>query len=182
MKKITEAELEQLEQNIWSAFLNQATATEIHQSVITSNWDGNSYLLNRIKDHPETDKATILIAYWMSAPRWMKQFSDREDLLAKQGYGADDFDLVEELEHKYTSGFFTKSNIAMDPRKDQDGYNWTGDYLDKETVREIPAVMFAKLEGETVARPDHFDEGLPMSPVNYAQQVYDLYDEYEVGD
>lgn len=182
MKTITEQEHQQLENNIWKQFLTNATPLEIHQSVISSNWDGNSFLLNWIKDNPKTDKATILIAYWMSAPRWKKQFLNREDYLEKEGYGIAGFDLIEELEQRYINGFYKDSNIEMDPANDQDGYDWTKEYLDKTTVRDIPPVMFQKLEGQKVERPEHFDEGLPMSPIDYAQQLYDLLDEYEIED
>lgn len=182
MKTITEKEFEQLENSIWEQFLSKATPIEIHQSVISSNWDGNSFLRNWIKNDPKTDKATILIAYWMSAPRWKKQYLNHDDCLEKEGYGIAEFDFVEELEQRYVNGFYSSSAIEMDPRNDQDGYDWTKDYLDKVTVRDIPAVMFEKLEGQKIERPDNFDEGLPMSPIDYAQQIYDLLDEYEIED
>lgn len=52
--------------------------------------------------------------------------------------------------------------------------------MDAAQVREIPAIMFQKLEGEWVETDENFDDGLPMSPIDYAQKVFDLFDEYEV--
>ncbi|HEX6431380.1 MAG TPA: hypothetical protein VF008_27000 [Niastella sp.] len=52
--------------------------------------------------------------------------------------------------------------------------------MDAAQVREIAAIMFQKLEGEWVETDENFDDGLPMSPIDYAQKVFDLFDEYEV--
>lgn len=177
MKKITEQEMEVLQNKIWEEFLTNATPEEIHQSVITCNWDNNDFLLNWIKDNPEVDKATMLITYWMNAPRWMKQYTREQ---AKTEWFADDYEFMEEIEQKYMSGFWKNSNIEMDPACDQDGYDWTSDYMDKTTVIEIPAILFQKLEGKKLECSEDFDEGLPMSPIDYAQKVWDLYDEYEI--
>ena len=175
--KITEEQFEELENAIWLEFLNKASALEIHKSLITSNWDGNDFLLNWIKDNPKVDKATILITYWMSAPRWMKQYTDRDDCAKKASWEVDDFDFVEELEHKYINGFFTESNIELDPANDHQGEDWTNEYMDKTIVRDIPTIMYQKLEGEKIEEPDDFDEGLPME---YTQRVYNLFDVYDV--
>ena len=83
----------------------------------------------------------------MTAPRWRKQFASREEAARKEPWGLNDFDFVEELEQKYLAGFWTSNAIAAHPARDQDGYDWTGDYADKIAVREIPSLMFQKLEG-----------------------------------
>ena len=180
-KTITDKEFEVLKDKIWYEFLENATPLEIHYSVITCNWDGSSLLLNWIKENPKVDKATILIAYWMSAPRWLKQRKDRENVLANHSHELKSFDFIEETEAKYIQNFWTESTIALNPAHDHQGYNWTDEYDDRVMLREIPAVMYQKLEGQQVEQPQNFDEGLPMSPLNYAQQVYDLFDEYEIG-
>lgn len=177
-KKITEQEFMQFKNQIWTDFLNNATPTEIHQSVISSNFDGNKFLLDWIKDNPKVDKATMLIAYWMSAPRWKKQFKDRVEVSEKASWLLEDFDFVEEVEQKYIQNFWIESNIELDPKSDQDGYDWTSDYLDKVIVREIPQPMFQKLNGKVV-QAKNFDDGLPILPIDYCQRVWDLYDEYD---
>ena len=178
-KKITTQQFEEIENTIWLEFLNKATAIEIHKSIITSNWDGNGFLLNWIKDNPKVDKATILITYWMLTPRWIKQYHSREDCLKNASWVIDDFDLVEELEHKYINGFYTGNNIAEDPANDYHGYNWTNEYMEKTVVRDIPEIMYQKLEGVKIENTDDFDEGLPL---HYTQRIYDLFEEYDVED
>jgi hypothetical protein len=169
-----EEKIERFENAVWEEFLSKASPKEIHQSVIDSNWDGNGYLLNWIKNNPNIDKASALIAYWMSAPRWQKKFKDREDVIAQDSaYYLADFDFIEEMEEKYLTGFWKNNCIECDPSNDCEGYDWTSDYLDEKTVREIPSLMFEKLQGEKVERPDNFIEGLPE---DYYQKISDYID------
>jgi hypothetical protein len=46
--------------------------------------------------------------------------------------------------------------------------------LDKAIVREIPAMMFEKLQGKKVERPDNFIDGLPKM---YYQKIIDYINE-----
>ncbi len=136
-------------------------------------------MLNWIKSNPEIDKAIILAAYWMSAPRWKKKFLNREDCLEKQGYGIEEFDFVEEVEQKYMDGFYKKEELKFDPKNDVENYDWTSDYLDEPVVREIPEIMFTPTKGtiEVKEFPEDFDEGLP---IDYAQKIYQIFEQYEV--
>jgi len=178
MNKETEEKIENFVNSVWEEFLSAASPKEIHQSVIDSNWDGNNYLLNWIKNNPNCDKATALLAYWMSGPRWQKQFKDREDVIAKDfAYQLESFDFVEEMEQKYLAGFWKNNQIECDPSNDCEGHDWTREYLDIKTVREIPAMMFVKLEGEAVKRPDNFVEGLPEI---YDRKISDFITEHDV--
>nr|WP_241428075.1 DUF4274 domain-containing protein [Tenacibaculum finnmarkense] len=149
---------------------------------MTSNFDGNSFLCNWIKNNPKIDKAIILTVYWMSAPRWKKKFLNREDYLEKEGYDIENYDFVEEIEKKYIDGYYKGNEIIFDPKSDIEDYNWTSDYLDETVVREIPEIMFKQTEGniELKEYPEDFDEGLPLKPIDYAQKVYDIFEEYEV--
>lgn len=177
-EKITNEEFEQLIDQVWLDFLNNATPIEIHQSVIDCNWDDNKLLLNWIRNNPNIDKATILIAYWLSGPRWIKQYIDREAAV-KARASVYNYDFVEEVEQKYLQNFWTESNIELDPKCDTEGYDWTSQYLDKVFVREIPGLMFQKLDGQKVERPENSIEGLPTSPINYWQRTEDLFDKYD---
>jgi hypothetical protein len=170
-------EFQQEEQNVWLDFLNHATTVEIHQAVIDSNWDGNGLLINWIKDNPNVDRGTILIAYWMSGPGWFKQYLNRDDVIEKAEYNLEQYDIIEELEHKYISGFFKENKIEMDPESDQNGYNWTTDYQDEKRVREIPEIMFQKLPGEKIIRPEGWEEGLPPE---YYSRIEKLIQEYDI--
>ncbi|GHT22418.1 hypothetical protein FACS189430_04170 [Bacteroidia bacterium] len=170
----TQKEIQDFENSVWEKFLTNATPQEIHQSVIDSNWDGNEFLVNWIKNNPNVDKATALIAYWMSAPRWYKQYKDRAEV---PSYEIKNFDFVEEVEQKYSAGFWKNSNIELNPKCDCDGFDWTSEYLDKTTVREISTIMYQKLEGEKIDRPDGWEEGLPEK---FAQQIHDFLEENDI--
>ena len=175
-------EIEKFENAIWEEFLSTASPKEIHQSVITSNWDENKYLLNWIKNNPNIDKATALVAYWMSGPNFLKQYETRKD--AEKDFSLEDFDFIEEIEQKYLDGFWKNSRFEYDPTNDlygcsdddDCGYDWTKEYIDGTIVREIPSVMYKKLEGEKLEYPDNFEEGLPKA---YMQKIYDYTDEIE---
>ena len=43
-EKISEETFQKMADTIWLDFLTAASPVEIHQSVITSNWDGNEFL------------------------------------------------------------------------------------------------------------------------------------------
>lgn len=113
----------------------------------------------------------------MSAPRWFKKYENKEDCLSKAAYNLEAFEFIEELEDKVINGFYSINEIAFDPTNDIDNYDWTSDYLDEPVVKEIPTIMFQKLEGKIVDWPENYDEGLP---VKYAQKIYDILDQYEV--
>ena len=180
MSREMEEKIEHFENAVWEEFLNIANPKEIHQSVIDSNWDGNEYLMNWIKNNPNIDKATALIAYWMSAPRWWKKFKDRDDVISQgQEFQISGFDFVEEMEQKYLASYWKNNHIELNPANDCEGYDWTSDYLDEKTVREIPTIMFEKLEGEKVERPDNFIEGLPEI---YFQKISDFIDKHDSDD
>jgi len=154
---MTSDEYEVFTREVWHGFLADATAEDIHRSLLTVNWDDADLehpLWARILADPSVDRATALAAYWMSGPRWHKQHTAEE---ACQKDGA----VSEEIEERYVAGFWTQAGIGYDPRCD-DGQDWTEEYSDVTTVREIPAVMFEPVCGAVVPRPeDGWDDGLP---------------------
>ena len=182
MKKITEEEIKNLENKIWLEFLENATPIEIHKSLVTSNFDDNSFLLNYIKDNPKTEKGTILQAYWLSNPGYFKKFKNREEVLEKCSYSIDGFDFVEEVEKKFCEGFYQGNEIIFNPKSDMVDYDWSEEYNVNNVVREIPEIMFEPTEGKFELKefPRDFDNGLPLEPINYSQKVDDLYDMYEI--
>ncbi len=128
---------------VWGEFLAQATADEIHQSLLSSNWDNNEFLLDWILEHPQVDKATILLAFWMGGALEMEVY-----------------------EQKYLSGFYTISDIAMDPACDQDGYNWTIDderYSHPDFALLVSSEMLKPLTGRVITMPTDYVEGLPLA-------------------
>ena len=148
-----------IEAQVWAEYLNSASLIEIHISVIDSNWDSNGFLLRWLLQNPQIDKATVLIAYWMSGPKWLKQYQSLEECTA---FARNSYALIEELEEKYVSGFYEQSSFELDPSNDQDGFDWTAEYSEIEVSQEIPQKMFEKLSGLTIERPEEgYIEGLP---------------------
>lgn len=172
MKDYSSMDFDEIEDEIWKEFLDSASPLEIHKAVIDSNWDGNGFLLRWIVDNPNVDRATILIAYWMSAPKWFKQYATKEEC-NDQGQ----FDILEEIELKYSQDFYVNTAIEMDPFCDQDGYDWANEYPDLVLKRDIPPVMYVKLEGVKVERPtEGYEEGLPEE---YSRKLHEILDQYD---
>lgn len=184
-KKISEKEYLALENKIWDDFLSVAGQEEIYHAVLTSNWDSNAYLLNWLKDNPEVDKAVILSMYWLAEPYYFKQFSDRNACMKKEPWSVADFDFIEEIETKYAKGFYTKSDLACDPRniENLEDYELLADRTianpNMNPVREIPEIMYKKLAGKRVPPTDHhaYTEGLPNL---FYDRVEKIFDEFEI--
>lgn len=179
MKKISNAVFTDLIDQIWLNFLQQATPEDIYQSVISSNWDGNQYLLNWILNHAEVDQAVILAIYWMSGVRYLKQYKNREEVLEKASWSIESYDYLQQLEQKYLNGFWKNQNFAYDPSHDHDEYNWVTEYAEIEIQQEIPEKMLQVLEGKHLTRSSKFEDGLPEP---FLSQVWALFDEYEIED
>ncbi|QSX37551.1 DUF4274 domain-containing protein [Shewanella sedimentimangrovi] len=127
---------------VWAEFLAQATPDDIHKSLLSSNWDNNEFLLDWILEHPQVDRATVLLAFWMGGALEMEAY-----------------------ERQYLSGFYATSEIAMDPACDQDGYDWTtGDqrYLHPDFKLLVSSEMLKPLTGRVIRRPSDYEEGLPF--------------------
>lgn len=154
---------------IWANYLETASSVEIHKSLINSNWDCNRYLLKFLLENPNVDKATILIAYWMSGPGWLKQYKNSDECVshAREGY-----DFMQRLEKKYINGFYKTNNIEMDPSNDQGDFDWTAEYSDIETFVEIPPLMYEKLSGKTIENPKDYIEGLPKDVYKQIENLY----------
>ena len=163
--KISNEEFQQLFDKVVIEFAEKQTSEIWHQMAM--EWNETSAFLHWLADNPKTDKATALMLYWMSGPRYFKQFKTREEA----GSNTSKFDLIENIESNYLNGFYKDQRFSFDPNiADYSGTVWADEYLDKTIVREIPAIMFEKLEGETVAEPEGFIEGMPP-------ELYDLHDE-----
>ncbi len=179
-KRISEKKYQQLENKIWEDFLAIASAEETYYALITSNWDSNTHLLNRIKNNPETDKAIVLAAYWMSEPYFYKQFRNREDCLKEHAWAIEMFDYIAEIEAKYCNGFYLKNTLAFDSKNIEINQetDWTAKRTDMQMVREVPSVMYEKLKGKTIPAPDYYayTEGLPNVFYSRVEQLFDTYE------
>jgi len=128
-----------------------------HQMVMEWNWDAYSSFLEWLIENPQTDKATVLMIYWKSEPRYSKGT-----------------ELIEKIEKYYPSDYYQASAFAFDP-KDDLGEDWTVILSDAHN-RPIPAVMLEKLEGKSLPAPEDFIEGMPPEIDRLFQELYDVYE------
>jgi len=185
-EKITSEQFEQKFKEILIEYLKDAGVEVRHKVVCGWNWDAGPDIPIWIIRQADTDKATALRVYWSIEPGYHKQF-DREQVLNDiPDWDTDKealiiFDLVEEIEEKYVSGFYQNSEIAFNPAWDttygeERAYDFTA-YARKQNVnavRKIPDIMFEGLDGRKISDPDDWAEGIPpyMGPAFY--QKYDI--------
>lgn len=179
MKKISNQELNMLIENIWNGFLQQASSEDLFQSVISSNWDDNELLLTWILNHDEVDQAVVLAVYWMSGPRYLKQFKNRQAVLTEASWLLDRYDFITQLEQQYLNDFWKNQLIGYDPKMDQDDYNWVDEYAEFGVIQDIPEKMLTPLIGLNLPRSSAYEDGLPEP---YLSQVWALFDDYEIDD
>lgn len=173
---ISQEEFDKLTDQILIDYVSNATPILWHQMAMDWNYDNSNTFFNWLINNPDTDKATALMIYWMSAPRWSKKFANREDVLKTTSWYIDDFDFIQKLEDKLLNGFFRNSNFAYNPADEHTGTNWTKEYLDETTVREIPLVLFDPLEGLIVPEPANFIEGFPPDILDQWDALSDKYE------
>lgn len=143
-------------------YLKTATPETMHQMAMDWNWDTSDHFFDFVVNNPATDKATILMVYWMAAPRFDKQFATKEE--SKQKMGSDSmFELLDKIELNYQKEFYKSSKFYFDPNsEDHTGTIWAKQDLNIKTVRDIPQIMFQKLDGEIIEQNNNFDEGIPL--------------------
>jgi len=185
MKEIISVErMDELGDELILAYAEDASQKTWHKMVMDWNFDNSDAFLDWLADNPQTDKATVLIIYWKSAPRYFKQFKDKEHLLKEEAYSLKNFERLEKIETNFATGFYENQNFEYNPANDGD-FDWTSDYSDIETVNEIPEIMFQKLTGKKIKMPVDFNEGFPPElyerleklAINY-NVIWDEDDEY----
>lgn len=83
-----------------------------HQVAIDWNWDAGLDILTWIAEQPECDRATAQYLILNGGPDAFRGISDREELMAKQPYNAETFDLLFPTIKRWHEGFYTRSQIA----------------------------------------------------------------------
>ena len=144
--RISQEDYDELESKIIIEFATKQPQKLLYQMVMEWNWDCSDSFLNWLVDNPLTDKSTVLMIYWKSAPRYLKQFKNREDVLERESHSINDYDFIEKIERNYLNGFYQVSNFKFDPKEEL----WTEEYLEIKTVKEIPRTMFNKLNGISI--------------------------------
>jgi hypothetical protein len=170
---ISEEKLEELENEIIINYVKTKSPKIWHQMVMEWNWDNSSTFLNWLINNALTDKATALMIYWKSGPRYSKQFKNKEEL--EKSYYLNTFEFIEKLEHNYLTGFYKNQNFEYNPKNDNN-FDWTNEYIGLDIVKEIPQSLFLKLEGEKINEPVDFTEGMPPKLYDKLEDLYDKYD------
>jgi hypothetical protein len=129
------------------AVLQRSDPDVWHQVAMGWNWDGGVAPLEWMIRQPKCDRGTALLIYWRGGPGFFKQYARREDVPPE--LSSELFNLLEEVEGRFMSGFYTRQEIAFNPRSD-DTYDWTTRYA--EAVGKIPAQMFAAAPGREVLK------------------------------
>ncbi|WP_405397778.1 DUF4274 domain-containing protein [Maribacter sp. Asnod2-G09] len=175
-EKITDDRFEDILNSIIISYAKKSSPLIWHQMAMEWNWDSSSVFLNWLVENPLTDKGTALMIYWKSAPRYWKKFKDKKDLITKEKYSLNNFEFIEKIEANYLNGFYKQSTFEYNPKNDEQGYDWTNDYLDEEIVRDIPKIMFEKVEGKKVVEPKDYIEGFPPELDLLRQEIFEKYE------
>jgi hypothetical protein len=167
MKKISESAFKKMEHEVWVKYFASSSPSDWHQTVMTKNYgdvynggDGE-WIFQWILDNPLTEKATVLMMYWMLGPR----------LVTKK------HNIVDAAEKKLLNGFHTQQNFGFDPSCDHDEYDWVSEYKKEKKQRNIPEALTLPVVGEMPERSDDFEDGLPLK---FAQLIFDILDKYEI--
>lgn len=152
---MTEQEIIKIADDKIINYAKKTNPIEWHKMAMDWNYDSSKTFLQWLVKNQQTEKATILMIYWMSSP--------------KHG-----FEYQKEIEKNYISEFYTNQSLGFNP-KDDDGLDWTQEYPDLENTK-IPLVMFDKIEGKKISSSEKYIEGIPEDIFN---EIEDLYEEIE---
>ena len=130
------------------SLLKRSSPDVWHQVAMGWNWDGGVAPLAWIIRQPQCDIGTALLIYWRGWPGWDKQFLGRDEVPAHRLEG---FDLLEEVEGRLVSGFYSRQEISFNPRSD-DGYDWTTSYVHIPAKRKIPGQLYESTPGRSLLR------------------------------
>ncbi len=93
------------------------------------NWDCGIDGLDFILTHPMTDPATKLRAYWMAGPGYFCQYEKERDI---SKYELGEWKALKSLEKYACAALGQQAQLKFDPRKDEEGYDWTSQYIREE--------------------------------------------------
>jgi len=153
---MTENEINKIADKKIVNYAKTTTPIEWHKMAMDWNYDNSRFFFKWLIANNKTEKATILMIYWMSSP--------------KNG-----FEYQSEIEENYTSEFYDNQNIGFDPKDDQ-GLDWTKEYPNLDSSK-IPLVMFNKINGEKVEPSEKYIEGIPE---DLFTEIEDLFEKYDI--
>lgn len=162
---------EAIEAQVWKLVKNHlenATSEELHIYAARSNYDGNESGIKLLVDNPKLDRATALLLFWYLGADYYARYLAEE---------VPDFQrpkdkLVRLIEKRYTSNFYTESNIYYDPKN---SYLYPDEYSSIGPIkRKIPEIMYLPTDGrvEVDLNDENYDNGLPLPIVD---KIFTLY-------
>lgn len=157
-KTIKEAEIKKLVSEKVIQYAESASPEVWHQMVMDWNWDNDYGFFQWLVYNPNAERATILMIYWMSGPRYGFSFKDI-------------------LEEKYIEGYYKNQSIGFHPECDADGYNWTIGNREILNPQPVPEMMYKEVNGRNIECLGNYIEGIPE---HVFYEIENLYDEYIV--
>lgn len=134
--------------NLARALSEIESAAELHYFSRHFNWDTGPETLDSVLKHPLTDKATLLMIYWMAGPGYYMKFSAESEM---QSYERASLNFIRRVEAVLEQNWKHSATLTFDPVSDE-GYDWTTRYrseMSKPTeknfrpVYSIPKKLFA---------------------------------------
>lgn len=120
------------------------TVAELHQFVQHWNYDDGIEPFQWIIKQKHLDKGTALCLYWMLQPDYFCKFKNEEEV--KEDINYETYQIVKEIEERYTSGFYEDKNFSFDPKEE---------FFDKNSnAKCIPEEMLVKSPGTVFERQD----------------------------
>lgn len=112
------------------------------------NWDCGIDGLDFILNYPMTEPATKLRAFWMVGPGYFCRYEKEKDI---GEYELEEWRAVQFLQKHAISSIGKLGCLRFDPRRDEEGYDWTSQYSreekklstkGKKSFYEIPSELY----------------------------------------
>jgi hypothetical protein len=147
----------------WAQFdrvLAQMSAEELHAFVREMNWDGGGAdRLRRVLAHPQCDRGTALMIYWLARPTFYLAYETRDRVRDELWPSAlEDYDMLRDIERRFAEGEFASADIAFDPTND-DGIDHT-----RKRPRKRPVPVYGIENGQPVQLNKNEPLGSPIDP------------------
>ena len=142
-------------------YLYTCTPRNIHEMILSWNFDNPKSAVIKIVNCKKTDKATALMLYWLMEPGYAKQYEDADDLIKRDSaWYREDFNIIETLEENYLSNYYSSENFAFDPKNDYWGMDRTLNCEYENCKRKIPNIMLQPIKGIPVKEPNGWTDGI----------------------
>ena len=101
---------------------------ELHQLAWNHNWDDGIQFLEWMVEHPQCDKGTALLIFWLGEPAFHFRFSKRNEV---SDWAFPTWKFLKKLSERYLEESFAHQKIKTDPSN-----IWQVNYLEKPRNEE----------------------------------------------